>query len=62
LARHRISYALAWRNAGAKRDGTMEFYVPYPGQASAADFRVFFNTERTLFQNDVTPERLYHNN
>ena len=29
LQSHKISYALAWRNAGAKANGTTEFYLPY---------------------------------
>ena len=38
LKAHKISYALAWRNAGAKQDGSTEFYLPYKGHASAEDF------------------------
>ncbi|HRI21080.1 MAG TPA: glycosyl hydrolase, partial [Panacibacter sp.] len=39
---HHISYALAWRNAGQKAGGEMEFYVPYKGQRSAEDFIKFY--------------------
>jgi Glycosyl hydrolase family 26 len=56
---HRIAYALAWRNAGRKAAGQFEFYVPYKGQASAADFVTFYQAGPTLFQRDVAKERLY---
>ena len=36
---HRISYALAWRNAG----GEPKYFVPYKGEPSAADFVKFYN-------------------
>ena len=29
---HKISYALAWRNAGFKPSGEAEFYFPYKGR------------------------------
>ena len=51
-----ISYVLLWRNAWNKPN---HFYVPYPGQISEADFKVFFSLPQTLFQKDVTPENLY---
>jgi hypothetical protein len=56
---HRIAYALAWRNAGAKKDGSSEFYVPYPGQVSAADFREFYLSGKALFQKEATLENMY---
>ncbi|CAN5547459.1 glycosyl hydrolase [soil metagenome] len=59
IADHHISYVLAWRNAGKKNDGSVEFYVPYKGQASAADFATFYKNDRTLFEKDVAKERLY---
>jgi len=55
---HKISYALAWRNAGIK--GTrVEFYAPYKGHSSANDFVEFYKNDKTLFQKDVTKEKLY---
>lgn len=56
---HRIAYAMAWRNAGVKRDGSSEFYVPYPGQVSAADFINFSKDGRVLFGKAVAKEKLY---
>ena len=59
LSSHKISYALAWRNAGYKGGDNPEYYVPYKGHASAADFIKVFNEERSLFQKDITKEKLY---
>ncbi len=59
LDHHKISYALAWRNAGGKPSGTMEFYMPYKGQESAEDFIKFYKEPVTLFQKDITKEHLY---
>jgi mannan endo-1,4-beta-mannosidase len=56
---HRISYVLAWRNAGYKGNNNYEYYVPFKGQASAPDFRFFYDDEKTLFQKDITKENLY---
>ena len=56
---YRISYALAWRNAGVKKDGESEFYVPYKGQASAKNFIEFYKHEKTLFQKDLAAEGVY---
>jgi hypothetical protein len=56
---HRISYVMAWRNAGQKDSGQPEFYVPYKGQASAEDFMRFYKDDRTLFLRDVAKEKLY---
>ncbi|HVZ97769.1 MAG TPA: glycosyl hydrolase [Chitinophagaceae bacterium] len=59
LDHHKISYALAWRNAGGKPSGNMEFYMPYKGQESASDFIKFYKEPITLFQKDITKEHLY---
>ena len=59
LKNHKISYALAWRNAGLKKSGEMEFYMPFTGQQSENDFRNFFMLPETLFINDVKKEKLY---
>ena len=58
---HAISFVLAWRNAGRKKDGSMEFYVPYPVQLSAADFVRFYENNKTLFQQEATRAQLYSN-
>ena len=59
VAPYKISYALAWRNAGFMKAGQYEFYAPYKGQLSADDFVEFYKNERTLFQKDVTKKNLY---
>ena len=46
-------------NAGAKKDGSTEFYVPYKGQSSANDFVLFCNDEKILLQKDAAKEKLY---
>lgn len=56
---HKISYALAWRNAGAKPSGENEYYLPYKGQLSEKDFIQFYHEPKTLFQKDVSKENLY---
>jgi mannan endo-1,4-beta-mannosidase len=54
LAKHKTSYVMAWRNGR-----TDHYYAPYPGQASEQDFIKFFNSGQTLFQNRLTPLRVY---
>jgi mannan endo-1,4-beta-mannosidase len=58
LEPHTISYALAWRNAGLKGSGDIEYYLPFKGQASEKDFIKFYNKPKTLFQKDVTRESM----
>ena len=59
IAPYKISYALAWRNAGFRNATQYEFYAPYKGQLSAGDFVEFYKNERTLFQKDVAGKKLY---
>ncbi len=56
---HKISYVLGWRNAGKHLNGQFEYYVAYKGAASADDFKLFYENKKTLFQKDVTKEKLY---
>jgi len=56
---HKISYVLGWRNAGFKKNGQVDYYVPYKDAGSAADFVKFYSEPRTLFQKDVSKEKLY---
>jgi len=56
---HQLSYVLGWRNAGFNKNNQAEFYVPYKGEESAADFVKFFDEKRTLFQKDISKEKLY---
>ena len=50
IGKYPISYVLVWRNAHNKSG---HFYAPYPGHASEADFKVFYNDKRTLFAGDM---------
>ena len=59
LKAHKISYALAWRNAGSKQDGSTEFYLPYKGHSSADDFVKFCNDDKIWLQKDAAKENLY---
>ena len=59
IEKHHISFVLAWRNAGKKNDGSMEFYVPYKEQLSANDFIKFYKLERTLFEKEAMKQKLY---
>jgi hypothetical protein len=59
LEGHKVAYTMAWRNAGDKPGGQHEYYVPYKGQPSAADFIKFYESPLTLFQKDATKENLY---
>jgi hypothetical protein len=59
LGSHKISYVLGWRNSGIRDAKHFEYYVPYKGQASAADFVKFYQLPQTLFQKEVTADKLY---
>jgi hypothetical protein len=59
LGHHKISYALAWRNAGFNKAGDADFYVPYKGQISEKDFKKFSNQPGILFQKDLSFEKVY---
>jgi len=54
LAKHKTSYAMAWRNARESH-----FYAPYPGQISEVDFKTFFNNPKMIFQNKLGPLAVY---
>lgn len=46
-----LVYVLLWRNAGLNPStGKMHYYVPYAGQASAADFSTFSRDPKILFE------------
>ena len=50
----KISYLLIWRNNGPEH-----YYVPYPGQTSAADFTAFYKSNSVMFQDRLTPLAVY---
>jgi hypothetical protein len=59
LKHHAIAYALAWRNAGNKPKNETEFYVPFKGQLSAADFKKFAQEEPFIFESKADAKKLY---
>ncbi len=59
VEKHNIAYMLAWRNAGKKANGETEFYTPYKGHVSAADFKKFAALPKIIFQNKVKGLHLY---
>jgi len=56
---HKIAYVLAWRNAGFKSPDHYEYYVPYKGQVSAADFVKFHDSSPMIFQQKVSELKMY---
>ncbi|HNW58305.1 MAG TPA: glycosyl hydrolase [bacterium] len=44
----KTAWALVWRNAG-----TSQYWAPYKGQVSAADFILFYQNPFTLFEKDL---------
>lgn len=59
LEKHAVAYTLAWRNAGKKSIDDIEFYVPYKGQLSAADFKKFSLLDKIIFEKKVKKNKLY---
>ena len=51
-----MSYVLLWRNGRPDH-----YYVPYPGQESAKDFKKFYKKPGTLFMKQVARENIYQN-
>jgi mannan endo-1,4-beta-mannosidase len=45
---------LIWRNNGPEH-----YYVPYPGQASADNFKQFYEKANVIFQDKLTPLGVY---
>jgi mannan endo-1,4-beta-mannosidase len=57
---YKVSFVLAWRNHGwQESEKKMHYYVPFKGHPNEKDFIDFFNLKQTLFQKDVTAEKLY---
>lgn len=60
IGSYKISFVLAWRNHGwQEQEKKMHYYAPYKGQVSEKDFIDFYNLNQTLFQKEVTKEKLY---
>jgi hypothetical protein len=56
---HKIAYLLVWRNAGLIENNHWHYFVPKKGDVSEADFKIFYKLPKTLFQKNVTREKLY---
>jgi hypothetical protein len=57
---HKLSYVLVWRNHGYNESmKRMHYYAPYTGQTSEADFKKFYQSDRTYFEKDVAEKKLY---
>jgi len=50
MEKYPVAYVLVWRNA---REKVTHFFGPYPGQASAEEFKKFFENPKTLFASDI---------
>jgi beta-mannanase len=60
IGNNKISYVLVWRNHGlAQWNNKMHYYAPYKGQTSEADFLKFYNLDVTLFEKEITNEKVY---
>jgi len=57
IAGYRLSYALVWRNGRPDH-----YYAPYPGQASAADFKAFAQDKKVLLEKQIAPLKIYSKN
>jgi mannan endo-1,4-beta-mannosidase len=49
-------YVMFWTNSGK-----FSYFCPYPGQGSADDFRVFYNSPSMIFQKRVLALKVYEN-
>jgi mannan endo-1,4-beta-mannosidase len=45
-----LAYVLVWRNDAKS---ATHFYAPFPGQVSESDFKKFYESSYTLFENDL---------
>lgn len=60
IGNYKVSFVLVWRNHGwQEEEQKMHYYAPFKGHPNEKDFVEFYNLDRTLFQNDVTKEKLY---
>ena len=59
IEKHHIAYVLAWRNAGAKPRGEVEYYVPFKGQESELDFKKFSVLNKIFLQRKCRQQHLY---
>lgn len=56
-----VSSVLVWRNAGLmKNSNKMHYYAPFPGQISEMDFKLFYQSDKMLFGNQLKNITIYH--
>nr|WP_315158570.1 glycosyl hydrolase [uncultured Flavobacterium sp.] len=49
-----LSYVLLWRNGRPDH-----YFVPYPGQISEEDFKIFHKNPKIIFQKELNKEKIY---
>lgn len=55
-----VAYVLVWRNAGYSPSmKKMHYYAPYPGQASANDFKKIYQNPKILFEKKLRTLKIY---
>ena len=60
LQKYPVSHVLVWRNAGyMKSTKKMHYYAPYPGQASEANFKLFYTYPKMLFEKQLATKNIY---
>jgi hypothetical protein len=59
MQKHKLAYAVAWRNAGQKMHNEIEFYTAFKGHSSAANFMQFSKQKKVFFQLKTQKIQLY---
>lgn len=54
VKKYKLAYAMAWRNSGPT-----EYYVPYTGEKSSENFKMFYKSAIALFSNDIEKMKVY---
>ncbi len=54
LQKYPVSYALTWRNGDPQH-----YFAPFPGQASAADFKQFTQNKKIVMAKQLAPLHIY---
>lgn len=48
-----VTYVLVWRNANKEREKTDQFFAPFPGHATAENFKSFYENPAVMFENEL---------
>lgn len=54
-----IVYALAWRNAGQQSNGSLSYFVPFPGAVSANNFKSLVLSNKLIFEDKLKAKNIY---